>query len=326
MCPAFRGTRVIRGLMPAPILFAGLLFLNACGRVGDPQPPFIRIPEAVKDLSVTQSGHDLVLSWTNPPRFIDGSGATSLARVQIRRDGTTVTTVNVSKPGEAQSYVTPVGAVTGASRAFSVVVETSQGKVSNPSNVASVTPVEIPGRIAQISGFADQRRINLRWNKPQDHGELADVYVVTRTDIPAEPATVTDTAYEDSRYETKKVFTYQVTPARRVEGKLVMGVGPESIAVSSDDKTPPAPPEGFDIRQSDAGAFLVWEPNSETDIAGYRVYRSEHADSGFKLITDRLITGNGLYDPAYRSGLFYAISALDESGNESRMSAPLRGP
>jgi hypothetical protein len=301
------------------------LFLSGCGKVGDPQPPFIRIPEAVKDLAVTQSGYNLILTWTNPTHYVDGSAATNLARVQIRNNGAPLTAVNAGKAGEAQSYST-LAQITGTSRTFSVIVETSQGKVSNTSNVASITPVEVPGRVSQAAGYADQRKLILRWNKPQDHPELADVYIVTRTDIPAESATVTDTSYEDSRYDLARSFTYQVTSARRVAGNLVMGVGPESFIVSSADKTPPAPPAGFDIRQSDTGAFLVWEPNSETDLAGYWVYRSEHADNGFRRINEKLITGNGLYDPSYRSGLYYAVSAVDESGNESRMTPPFQGP
>src|SRR5439155_12608780 len=65
-----------------------LLAVAACGKVGDPKPPFIRIPEAVKDLTVTQTGYNLILTWTNPPRYVDGSAATNLARVRIQSDGT----------------------------------------------------------------------------------------------------------------------------------------------------------------------------------------------------------------------------------------------
>src|SRR5215813_5543396 len=90
-----------------------LFLLAACGRVGDPQPPFIRIPEAVKDLAATQNGNNIVLTWTNPPRYIDGSAATNLARVQIRSNGTTIATVNVAGVGKPQSFAVPVGPAIG---------------------------------------------------------------------------------------------------------------------------------------------------------------------------------------------------------------------
>jgi hypothetical protein len=308
------------------LLILLLLLLPACGKVGDPLPPFIRIPEAVKDLAVTQNGYDLVLSWTNPPRYIDGSAATNLSVVHIRKNGETLATVKIEAAGQPQSYPTPVGAVLAGQSTFSLVVETTQGKFSQVSNTASVTPVEVPGRITGLSARPDQRRIFLSWEKPQDHPELADLYVVTRTDIPAEVETVNDTRYEDVRYRAGRALTYRVTAGRRVAGNVVMGVGPESTTVTAEDKTPPAVPVGLEVKASEAGAYVAWEPNSESDLAGYRVFRSEWPDSGFKPVTDRLTSGVGFFDSSYTPGLYYAVSAVDESGNESAMSPAFRGP
>src|SRR6476469_9630588 len=84
-----------------------VLLLAACGKVGDPLPPFIRIPEAVQNLTVAQSGYDIVLSWTNPPKFIDGSLATNLSRVRIQMNGAALTVVETTGAGNPQSYVMP---------------------------------------------------------------------------------------------------------------------------------------------------------------------------------------------------------------------------
>jgi fibronectin type 3 domain-containing protein len=216
----------------------------------------------------------------------------------------------------------PLGPITSGERAFTVIVETSQGKVSAVSNVASITPVEVPGRVSQLTATPDQSRILLEWNKPQNHPELAEIYIVTRADIPAEARSVMDTRYEDFRYMAGKVLTYHVTAARRVGGSLVMGVGPEQFTVTAQDKTPPAVPAGLQITQS----VLTWDANAETDLAGYRVFRSERVDAGFTAVSDRLITTNAFFDPSYRPGLYYAVSAVDESRNESSMSTPFRGP
>jgi len=306
------------------ILLAVLLL--GCGRVGDPQPPLIRIPETVKDLTVAQNGYDLVLTWTNPPRYIDGSAATNLARVQIRNNGTTIATVNVAGLGKPQSFAVPVGPAIGGRRTFSLVVETTQGKLSEVSNSTSITPVEVPGRVASLEAIPDQRRIFLKWEMPKDRPEFANAYVVVRTDIPGESETVTETHYEDVRYQIGKTLTYQVTAVRRVDGTIAMGLGPATVTVVAKDETPPLIPSGIEIQTSDMGAFVTWQPNDETDLAGYRVFRSEHPDRGFKVLTDRIVNSNGFFDVSYRPGLYYAVSAIDEFGNESRMSPPFRAP
>jgi fibronectin type 3 domain-containing protein len=304
------------------LVFLLVLLLEGCGRVGPPQPPFIRIPEAVSDLAVTQKGNDLILTWTNPARYIDGSAATNLARIWIQANGARLATVNAVKAAEAQSYVMPAEPGKSGERTFTVIAETSQGKVSNVSNVASITPIDVPGPVLNLIGFADQRRIFLNWDRPQARPELADEFLIARTDIPSEPQTVTQTRFEDSRFEPGKTVVYEVTAARRAAGRIVFGVGPTAITVTAVDKTPPAVPAGIGITQS----ALTWEANAERDLASYRVYRGERADAEFKEVSATMLTTNIFFDPSYRPGLYYSVSAVDESGNESARSAPFQAP
>jgi hypothetical protein len=307
-------------------ILALLLFTAACGKEAAPLPPFIRIPEAVKDLRAVQSGHDLVLTWTNPARNVDGSAATNLARVEIRSGRTTVATLNVSGAGKPQSDVIPLGLAPEGERAFTVVVDTTQGKKSAISNTASITPVDVPGKVSQLHAIVDQRRIMLEWSKPVEHPELADAYIVTRSDRPADQQIVSGTQYEDNQYEPGKVVTYDVTAIRRVGENNISGLGTEAVTVTIEDKTPPLPPTGLDIVVSDTGAYLTWNPNAETDLAGYRIFRSDRANGDFRPISDHVISTNAFFDPSYRSGQYYRVSAIDEFGNESAMSDPLHGP
>jgi hypothetical protein len=198
-----------------------------------------------------------------------------------------------------------------------MIVDTDRGRVSNASNTASITPVEVPGSVFDVAALADQRMVTLTWSKPRQRTELADAYVVTRTDLPAESQTVSETKYEDLRYQPGKTVTYQVTPVRRVGDRTVTGIGPVSTTVTMTDTTPPRPPTGLEILESDRGAFLTWDPNSETDLAGYHVFRSDRPDEGFKPLSTGLITKNSFLDPDYKPGLYYTISAEDESGNVS---------
>jgi hypothetical protein len=290
-----------------------VLLLTGCGKVGEPLPPFIRIPEAVNDLAVRQSGNDLVLTWTNPPRYIDGSAATDLSRIQIRSNDAVLMTVEAMQAGQPQSLVLPIGGSVDLPRSFAVQVETAGGKMSPTSNTISISPVAVPGRVGHLQVFTDQRRITLTWDKPQDHPELVDGYRVSRLE-PEETHVVTDTRYEDTRYRPGEMYTYQVTAMRG----MVPGVGPESVSLVIEDKTAPQVPIGLDIVVSDTGAFVTWAANSETDLAGYRIFRNQIP------VSDRSIAANSFFDAEYRSGFAYAVSAVDEFGNESARSPEIR--
>jgi hypothetical protein len=294
------------------------LLVAGCGKVGEPLPPFIRIPEPVMDLAAGQTGHDVVLTWTNPARYIDGSAATDLGRVQIRADGAVIANVNVNGPGQPQSYSLPAA----GQRTFTLQLETTRGRLSDLSNSVSITPVDVPGRVARLRSVVDQRRIAVQWDPPQEHPELAGGYVVVRTDTPGESQLVMGMEYIDDRYEQGKVFTYHVTPVRITPERTIPGVGPEALEVTAVDKTPPQIPTGLDIQRSDMGAFLVWAANDETDLAGYRVFRSDRPDGGFMPVADGVITTSSHFDPTSRPGLYYAVSAIDEFRNESARSAP----
>lgn len=305
---------------------AVFLLVVGCGKVGDPLPPFIRIPEPVMDLAVRQNGYNLVLTWTNPARNIDESAATDLSRVQIRSNDSVIANVNVIAAAKPQSHSIPVELPLGGERTFTVRLETTRGKMSNVSNAVSVVPVDVPGRVTGLSAVVDQRRITVQWDKPKEHPELVEGYVLSRTDLPAESQLVTETHYEDRQYEPGKTFTYLVIAVRSSAGGTIPGVGPESFPVTVEDKKAPRVPAGLDIIQSDGRALLTWDANEETDLAGYRVFRSERPDGVFTPVADRLATFNSYLDQSARPGLYYAVSAVDEFGNESGRSVPFRLP
>lgn len=293
------------------------LYFWSCGKVGDPQAPFIRIPEAVKDLTATQAGYNIVLTWTNPAHNIDGSAATNLAHVRIRSGGVLLETVEAAPAGKPQSKMIPITRGSDTVQIFDVIVDTDRGKLSNRSNIASILPVEVPGRVADLMATVDQGRITLTWEKPEDRPELADAYMVTRTDLPSQTDTVSDPKYDDARYQSGKTVTYQVTAIREVAGRIVSGLGPASVMVTIVDKKPPQPPAGLDVVASNDGAFVAWDPNSESDLKGYYVFRSDGPTGDFKKVSPGLITPNSFIDPNYKQGMRYAVSAVDNSENES---------
>jgi hypothetical protein len=103
-----------------------------------------------------------------------------------------------------------------------------------------------------------------------------------------------------------------------------------SAAINARDVFPPAVPAGLQT-VADAVAHsidLSWQPNTEADLAGYIVYRSE-SGSGSRAAPTRL-TPTPQSAPSFRDTTAipghtyqYSVSAIDRDGNESKPSAPV---
>jgi chitodextrinase len=90
------------------------------------------------------------------------------------------------------------------------------------------------------------------------------------------------------------------------------------------DLAPPAAPAGIAAALLGADVRVTWNPNSEPDLAGYRVYRASAATGPWTLVSGGTVAATEFTDTAPPPGattLWYAVSALDVSANESARSA-----
>ena len=85
------------------------------------------------------------------------------------------------------------------------------------------------------------------------------------------------------------------------------------------DTAPPATPSGISAGVAGSGVQVRWNPNSEPDLAGYHVYRAGSSSGPFSRVDAATVTSAQFMDsPAPDSAsLWYAVSAVDASGNES---------
>ncbi len=91
-------------------------------------------------------------------------------------------------------------------------------------------------------------------------------------------------------------------------------------ATGAIDTTAPSVPIGLTASASNTNINLSWNPNTETDLAGYRIYKSSGSDYeiiGFKSRSDTSYIDETGIPP---KTLSYKISAYDSSGNESALS------
>jgi len=81
----------------------------------------------------------------------------------------------------------------------------------------------------------------------------------------------------------------------------------------------PNPPKGLKAKTSKNKVLLYWERNSEPDLAGYNVYRSTTAGSGYQRINYSLISKPKYTDKQSVKGetYYYVVTAVNISGGES---------
>ena len=92
------------------------------------------------------------------------------------------------------------------------------------------------------------------------------------------------------------------------------------------DVTPPAVPRGLVSVTGDHTAYLSWLDNREPDLAGYRVYASGCPDGpACKYLRAGATEGNAFTVSALANGVtsYFAVSAVDDAGNESELSYEL---
>jgi len=112
-----------------------------------------------------------------------------------------------------------------------------------------------------------------------------------------------------------------------------------AVTLAMRDTFPPNPPSGLETISGTAAAStaaayagpyvdLSWEPNSEPDLAGYRVYRQLARPDGSAQGPLARLTALPIAVPAYRDvavragqGYIYSVTAVDAAGNESAPSA-----
>jgi fibronectin type 3 domain-containing protein len=98
--------------------------------------------------------------------------------------------------------------------------------------------------------------------------------------------------------------------------------------VAAKDTFPPAAPQdaiAAVLPGANSGSYVVdlsWTINLETDMAGYRVYRSESENARGQLLTQDLALTPSYRDTTVVSGhhYWYTVTAVDRAGNESATS------
>lgn len=137
-------------------------------------------------------------------------------------------------------------------------------------------------------------------------------------------------SYLDKTFEWEKKYEYRITTLTQVESHGIKtgveGEDSKPVEVFTRDIYPPAQPAGLQAVFSSVGQKpfidLTWAPNTESDLAGYNVFRRSQGKPPEKL-NQQLVQVSSFRDENVKPGekYIYSVSAVDLRGNESPLSA-----
>ncbi len=79
---------------------------------------------------------------------------------------------------------------------------------------------------------------------------------------------------------------------------------------------------GLAAAADNASITLAWDANSESNLTGYNVYRSQSAGAFTSPLNPSLVSGTSMIDPTVQTGntYYYVVKAVNSAGQESSAS------
>lgn len=244
--------------------------------------------------------------------------------------------------------------VPGPVMAYMVRTREARGHTSQDSNAATVPIYPAPPPPAALRATVTQSAIVISWSVPSLPTNVSGVGTrIYRADFSSEaeaakatqdPSTMnvqpvsglirigSPVEFRDTSFAFGNTYVYVARTVAQFSTITVESADSLPAVVMPRDTFPPAAPQGLEAvgipATAHASAYveLTWSISPEADLAGYRVYRSQQEGERGQRIGPALLPSPAFHDNGVAAGqsFFYRVSAVDQSGNESPLSAPVQ--
>lgn len=349
-------------LVQASLLAIAVILTSGCGQTAAPQPPSLKLPTPVADLTASRNAGRVTLTWTMPRRTTDRLLLKGPQSVYICRKLDTApcaivveTTFPPEKPAVYEDILPPALA-SGPPRLFTYLVQvrSRHGSSAGDSNLAYAAGGSAPPAFTNLRGRATAAGVLLQWqaaalasdgnsvniqrtmlSPPKSEGKAVPNRATGSTVLKEQMLTVhmppgRDAGEAlDANAAFDQRYSYRLTRAATVfvGGKSVELEGPGSseVVVDTKDVFPPQTPGGLvAVADPEQKAIdLSWSPDTESDLAGYAVYRREENGKPARISGAAVLQGPSFRDLTANPGVeyFYSVTAIDADGNQSAPSA-----
>lgn len=289
-----------------------LLMLAGCGYPGDTRPPSLSLPVPVHDLVAVQRGQKIVVQFTVPRISTDGLTLKDSPDLELQIAESKFHVRGDKAIAQTDETATPFA---GQTVKIFVRARNDQGKDAGLSNIVELKV--IPSLLAptDLEAKAVAAGVQLTWKSVDRKFRVVRATPDEKNFTPvgeADARTFTDTTAEFGkpyRYEVQAIDPASTPPA---ESDLST-----EISITPKDTFAPAVPTNLTAVVGTASIELLWDRNTESDLAGYRIFRdgkqigeSKDAPS----FSDHSIERGKRY--------IYTVSAYDRTGNPSAQSEP----
>jgi hypothetical protein len=336
-----------------------LLLAAGCAKVGEPQPPVLLIPAPASDLTARQVADRIALSVSLPERNTNGSSPALIGEMQLLRLTEPAGRISTALPEDlylkqavrvltvpseefagylrgktlvfTDSPSAAGGDLFGRSFDYAVMFLNRKNQAAGLGNQAIISPLAIPGPPGGLSCEVRQHAMRLTWIPPAANSDgsvpprIAG-YNVYRSENPKEfpsaplnPPPLTKPEFEDRSFLFDKTYYYAVSVVGKRENPYAESGLSAPVKVVARDVFPPGPPLNLNSVVENGLVILLWAAPQDTDVAGYRVYRSEEGSTEKRLLQPAPVTAMSYKDGTAQPGrtYIYSVTAVDTHGNES---------
>ncbi len=318
-------------IAPAVCLASAVFALAGCGYPGEPLPPALNRPNRVVDLSAVERGEKIVIHFTLPAKTTEGLPVKQNPGIELRlgpiapagfrlpdweRGSERVPDSSVHLDSLSVSAEIPASKYYGQTLAVGVRVHGPGGRDAGWSNLESLTVVPALAVPEGLSAKNAPDAVALEW-----HATAPEFRVFRKLAEEKDWAllgTSPKAAYSDTTIEYGKSYSYFVQAVEKAGDKYAESELSKEISFTPEDHFAPATPSGLTVVPGTRTIELVWERNTEKDLASYRIYRD-----GAKVSEGQAAPAFSDKDVKPGTRYRYEISAVDLAGNESARSAPV---
>jgi hypothetical protein len=267
-----------------------LCAMVGCASPGAPQPPSLKLPKPVDDLTATRKGSQVTLSWTPPTKTSDGENIQHSGNTLVCRDTSgapmnacdnpvaTLTDAQIEHwtkgtevPRRDYTDTLPEAAMTadptGVAK-YALEDQNSRGRSAGLSKQVNVPLAPTLPAPADLQAKVIPEGVQLSWHEtsePATNAALSFIYRIFRKAankpeliVGELPAQENPSTFVDHDVDWQDTYTYRIAAITRVQQRSgepieVEGDDSEIVSVQARDTFPPATPSGVQAVFSGVG-------------------------------------------------------------------------